>query len=175
MDADRTVGEIVASLEAQVAFHRERLAFHAEQEGKHREQRAEHEARLAEVSQHLAQFRAVATGAAEIAGRLGPAPRPLEIELGARPRLPRLIGRILRELAPEEPFGAARMTAEINRRFGPLLRKPATARLVSIALRRLAERGAIHPLRSGRPHREALYTRDRRQEPAEAPAAPASG
>jgi len=172
MSSDRTVGEIVASLEAQVAFHRERLAFHAEQEGKHREQRAEHEARLAEVSQHLAQFRAVATGAAEIAGRLGPAPRPLEIEIGARPRLPRLIERLLRDLAPEEPFGASRMAAEINRRFGPLLRRPARSSLVSIALRRMAKSGAIHPLRRGRSHQESLYTRDRPSlSTAEAPAA----
>jgi len=34
---NRSIGEVLASLEAQATLHRERKAFHAEHEGRHRD------------------------------------------------------------------------------------------------------------------------------------------
>jgi hypothetical protein len=50
--------------------------------------------------------------------------------------------------------------AEVNRRLGDLLRRPFELRQVSDVLRRFDRLGRIHLVRAGRPHWQALYTRE---------------
>jgi hypothetical protein len=51
------------------------------------------------------------------------------------------------------------VAAEVNRRFGKAFRRPADARLVSAALRRMAANGAIRLVQPGTSHREAVYSK----------------
>ena len=52
------------------------------------------------------------------------------------------------------------MTAEVNRRYGAHLRKPAGEEQVAIVLKRMADGGRLHKLRKGRPYHEAIYARE---------------
>lgn len=66
---------------------------------------------------------------------------------------------ILEDMPKGEVFGASHLAAEVNRRFGKALRKPANAQLVSAALRRLHANGLIQRVREGSGRTAALYTR----------------
>jgi hypothetical protein len=46
MSSKLSIAQVVAKLEARLAFHRQQEAFHAQQEVHHREQRAVHAAEL---------------------------------------------------------------------------------------------------------------------------------
>jgi hypothetical protein len=164
MSSTLSVVDVVARLQAQAAYHRERAAFHAQQEDLHREKRTGHEAELAGITQCLEAFQAAAAPALDLARR-PPVPvvesAPQDLDLGPKPSLSKLVGAVVRGFAPTERFGASAVAREIDRRFGAGLRKRADPRLVSIALRRLADAGRIHQVRRGRPHWEALYARER--------------
>ncbi|HSU83364.1 MAG TPA: hypothetical protein VLR69_13160 [Thermoanaerobaculia bacterium] len=156
-----SLSEIVGRLRTQIELHRRQEAFHAEQEALHRDRRAVHAAELEALTRNLAALEAAAATAVELASRPAPAlpaAEPLP-ELGKRLTLPRMIDRVLGEKAPGHPFGAAELTAEINRRFRNALRRPLSPRLVSIALRRMSAAGKLQDIRKGRPHYEALYSR----------------
>jgi hypothetical protein len=160
---DRSMAEVMAKLEAQAALHREREAFHAEQEAFHREQRAAHAAGLEEVLRRLEAFRAAAE-AVDLADREAtpPAAKSLpEKDLGtpSRPKLLRMLERILAERRMDEPVGPAALTGELNRRFGERLRRPVRAGHVTTALRRLEKKGLVRVVRKGGSHRETLYVR----------------
>jgi hypothetical protein len=151
------VADILASLERQIAFHREQAALHARQEELHRDQRTVHEAELEKRTKHFAALEAAAVPAAELAGP-APAPAPEEDEdLGSNLRLPKLISRILKSRPDGEPFGPTSMTAEVNRRFRNRLDQPADVRSVSAALRRMVQNGGLQLVREGRAYHEALY------------------
>lgn len=60
---------------------------------------------------------------------------------------------------PGETFGGASIAREVNQRYGKRLRRPAQARTVATALRRMAAAGRIRQVREGRARYEALYTR----------------
>jgi hypothetical protein len=135
-----SVAEILASLERQIAIHREQAALHARQEELHRDQRVVHEAELERMTKHFAALEEAAGPAAELA-RPAPAPAPDE-DVGSNLRLPALIARILKSRPEGEPFGPAFMTAEINRRFGSRLGQAADVRSVSAVMRPTAVRSA---------------------------------
>jgi hypothetical protein len=150
-----TVPQVLEALEAQMAHHREREAFHAAQEAAHREKRARHGAELERITRHHENLREsleVLEGIAAVRG-------PQSVERGGRPSLTRLVARAVEDLEPEHPFTAGELAAEVNRRFGDRLRKPAERKLVAIALRRMHERGLVRLVRQGRPHTEAVYAR----------------
>jgi len=70
-----------------------------------------------------------------------------------------MVELILAEKSQDERFGPLGLAKEVNRRFGNRLRRPVDARQISVVLRRLDRLGRIHLVRKGRPHWEALYSR----------------
>ena len=165
METNRSIGEVLASLETQAAFHREREAFHAGHEEHHREQRSAHAAELEEINRRLDSFRSAAAEALDFAGRPAApaAARSLkEEDLGSasRPKLSRMVELVVRGKGAGERFGSVDLSAEVNQRFGERLRDRVKPGDVSGVLRRLERKGRIHLLRRGRPHWEALYVRE---------------
>jgi hypothetical protein len=161
MSTSLTVQEILARLERQVAHHQEQAAVHEERERYHREQREEHVARAAEAVQRLEAFRAAASPAMELASRPAPAPvKELPLQRGRRPPVQQMVAAAVRAFESSEPFGATKVLQEIRRRHGQELQKMPEPDHVSIALQRLAKEGRIHQLRRGRPHHEAMYSRE---------------
>jgi len=175
VSAKLSLEEILARLEAQMAFHKEREAdhagqeiYHQEQEVFHREQRAHHAVELETITQHYEAFKVTAGPAAEIAGRavVAPPEPPAEEQApdevapqGMEARRSRLVARWVEELPAGEVFGPARAADEVNRRFGQHLPQPAGLRLASSALRRLCANGVLLVVQKGTAHREALYTK----------------
>jgi len=169
------VEQVLESLQAQMAFHKEQEAEHARQESwheeqalSHKEQRAVHAARHEEVARHYETFKASGVAAAEVAARDVVPPPPaipeeepaLEERLLANPFVRgRLVARWVKGLPAGEVFGAARTAAEVNRRFARDLAVPATFRQASAALRRLCNQGVIRLVRQGGAHQESLYTK----------------
>ena len=165
MKTNRSVGEILASLETQAAFHRERAAFHAGHEENHRKQRSGHEADLAEIERRLEAFRAAAAEALDFADRPAvavPEPDVKQKDLGSasRPKLGRMVTLLLEDKGASERFGPVGLAREVNERFGERLRRPVIAPQISIVLRRLQDQGKVHQVRPGRPHWEALYVKE---------------
>lgn len=165
---EQSIGEILARLEAQAAFHREREAFHAHHEAHHREHRTVHATELTEILRRLEAFRTAAAEAADFAARPEAATTPQSLakeDVGtpSRPKVHRMLEIVIADQGAE-PFGPAELTGEVNRRFGKRLRKPLKPGQVSAALRRLERKGLIHLVRPGRPHQESLYAREAPEE-----------
>jgi hypothetical protein len=163
MKTKRSIAEVLSSLEAQAAFHREREAFHAAEAAAHQEKQRAHAAELAEISRRLELFRSAAGEALELSDRSVPAgAQEPEEDIGpaSRPDIRRMVDLILKTKGAGERFGPATLTQEINLRFGGRLRRPVSAAYVSVLLRRLSERGRIHLVRRGKPHWEALYVQE---------------
>ena len=163
MPPELSMAMIVARLEAQIEFHRERQAFHAEQEAHHREQRAAHAAELETLSSSLTAYQAAATAAIELARRevaLPAVPPPVPSQdVGYNPSLTRMVKRIVEIKAPSDVFGPSVILQEVRRHYGDRLRRPATKKLVSIALRRMYVAGKLRLARQGQPHHETLYAK----------------
>ncbi len=149
-----TVPQILEALEAQIAHHREREAFHAGQETAHREQRARHAAELEGITRHYENLRESLGVIEGVVAR-----KPQSPDRGGRPSLTRFVGLAVADLEPDRHFTAGELAAEVDRRFGDRLKKPAERKLVAIALRRMHERGRLRLVRKGRPHTEAIYAR----------------
>ena len=163
MKTDRSIAEVLQSLEAQAAFHAERESFHAGQEESHREQRSAHAGKLQEIRLRLEAFRAAAAEALDLAEEPAiPAAVQEKADLGpaSRPNLTRMIDLILATKPPGEHFGPVTLCEEVNRHFGDRLRRPFKPGQVSVALRRFDRLGRIHQVRKGRPHWEAQYVRE---------------
>lgn len=157
-----SVPEIIASLEKQLALHREQEGTHAEREAFHRGQREAHAAEIEALSRRLDEFRAASAAAMDLALR-APAPAPVapakEEDYGpaSRPKVVKMVRRILTDLGPNRGVGASWIASEINRRFGDRLRKEVSMSQVSTILRRLQQKGEIRLQKDGRPHHEARY------------------
>jgi hypothetical protein len=158
-----SVAEILAHLEGQMAFHQQQKALHVEREAFHREQAAHHDAEFEVIARHYEAFKATAGAAAEIAARTAsPAPAaPPEDDLPpGRPVIrSRLVARVVANIPADYTFTASWLAAEVNRRFGKALRKPADARLAAAALRRMAANGTVRVAQPGTSHRETVYSR----------------
>ena len=149
-----TVPQILEALEAQIAHHREREAFHTGQETAHREQRARHAAELEGITRHYENLRQSLGAIEGVVAR-----KPQSPDRGGRPSLTLLVSLTLADLEPDRHFTASELAAEVDRRFGDRLKKPAERNLVAIALRRLHQRGRLRLVRKGRPHTEAVWFR----------------
>lgn len=164
MSSNLSIADVVARLEAQIAFHREREAYHDQREAFHREQRSVHTAELETLSRSLETFKAAAGSVADLAERpLPPRASSKEIEefdTGSRRGFSRMVARIVEGIEPNARFGSRWMTEEMDRRFGEVLRKPADPRMVSTALRRMKKKGLLRVARRGGPYRETLYVRE---------------
>lgn len=149
-----TVRQLLEAMESQMEHHREREAFHAGQEAAHREERARHAAELERIAGHYESLRESLVAIEGLA-----AARPQDLERGGRPSLTRLVHQAVADLEPDRPFTASELAAEVDRRFGDRLKKPAKRNLVGIVLRRMLDRGRLRLVSKGRPHTEAVYTR----------------
>lgn len=166
MSMNLSLAEIIANLEARIAFHRDQAALHTKQEEHHREQRTLHEAELQKVTEHCEALKAVAGPAAELAlptspGVVPPAAAPPgrpETAPGPPPNLTVLILQLLKAHPDGEPFGQTSMAAAIRQNFRDA-GQPLDPRSVSAALRRLLAKRHIHVVREGRPCHEALYAK----------------
>jgi hypothetical protein len=163
MSNQLSVAQVLANLEAQMAFHKEQGTHHAQQESFHREQQAVHAAEYEKVARHYEAFKATAETAAEIAARTAVQEPPHREEApprGGKPARPRqLVAQLIAELPPGETFAPSRIAAEVNRRHGRQLRKPLDTRMASTILRRLLAEGEIRVVEKGTSHQEALYSR----------------
>lgn len=155
-----SLADLLADLEAKVAHHRRQEGICAEQEALYRERRSFHAAELGRISQVYESLRTSAATAEEIAAQALPAEPPGE-DLGSpsRPKLTRMVVRVLEDKAPSARFGANEVTAEVNRRYAAHLHRPAEEAQVAIILKRMAENGRLQKLRKGRPYHQALYSR----------------
>ena len=163
MKAERRIADLLENLEAQLARHREREAFFAQQVAALEAQRAEHAGQREKLEAVLATFRQAADTASELVEdtmtKLAAQASPEDLGTARNPRIWRLVGKVIDTKGPSEPFGPRDVCTEVNRRFGNLLRRPLDARQVSAQLRRFERLGRIHRVRPGRPHWQALYTR----------------
>ena len=164
MGSNLSVDQMLGQLETKIAHHRERQAFHAQQEAFHRDQAALHAAELAMSVERFEAFSAAATAAGELLDRSRPgspkqAARDDNEDLGKGRPLSRMIARVLEDKRPDEVFGPAAVTAEINKRWGAKLRRRPDPRTVAATLRRWAVAGRIHRTREGRAHYESLYVK----------------
>lgn len=141
-------GEILELLSEQVTFHREQEAAHAAQEAFHREQRLRHAARVESAARQLERAQAAMAARANLPKEVPSAPAP-----PAPQKLSRIIASVVEAWPAGSPFGATQMAAEISRRLG----RRVTPREVSVKLRRLRDRGAIHAVREGQSHVESLF------------------
>ncbi|HKI00819.1 MAG TPA: hypothetical protein VKK31_02450 [Thermoanaerobaculia bacterium] len=165
MTSDLSMDAIVARLEEQIAFHRERESFHAQQGAYHQEHQSLHAAELAALSTSLEAFKTATAKAAELASRTVIPSADLEplagqaLDIGRKPSLTRMVQRVIESRPAGEAWGTAYITYEINRRYGDRLSRPVKPKMVSITLRRMAAAGKLRTVREGRPHHEALYGR----------------
>jgi len=169
MSSKLSVEEVLSNLEERAAFHRSQKALHAQQEAHHREQCAHHAAELEKVLQSLEAFRSVAATAVDLAQPLPsppePAPSAAEEPLPPPGRfmVSRLLRRVIESPSLPEPFGAAAVAAEANRRFKDRLPGPVSSRTASDVLRRMLAEGAIRLAQKGTARREGLYRRRSRE------------
>ena len=159
MSSELSLSQILANLEAKIASHREREAYHAEQEVFHREQRALQAAELATSLEHYEAFKAVAGPAAEIASSFAIALPAKAEEIPSTTVRSKLVSQVVASLPAGEVFSPSRISSEVNRRYGKHLRRPASARMVSNALRRLLAEGEVRLVQQGGPYHEALYAK----------------
>jgi len=156
------VSEIVASLESQLAFYREKEELHARHEAFHREQRTLYGTEREKIERNLEAFGAAAASALELAEKNLPRPSSDEggADLGsaANPRLGKMVELILADKGQDERFGPIGLAVEVNRRFGDRLRRLVNARQISVVLRRMQRLRRVNLVRKGRPHWEALYS-----------------
>lgn len=156
MSGRLSVVEILASLEAQIAEHRDKAASHGEQEAFHREQKELHTAELERLSQQYEAFKAAASTVEHIA-RMPQAKAADDRDLGSKPRLGKVLARVVDSWQAGIPFGPSAVAAEANRRFAGNLRHRIDGRAVSTFLRRRRDLGLLEEVREGRPFQEALY------------------
>ncbi len=159
MSRQLSVARILGELEERIEHHRRQEAHHAAQVALHQEQQARHAADLAVARERHATFLAAADAAGELVAR----PREERKVEGAMPEgkwavLSTLIARLIVAKGPLESFGAKGIAAEIEERWGDRLQRPVDPRTVAAKLRRLAQRGLIHRLRTGRAYHESLFS-----------------
>ena len=168
MSENLSIREILDRLTQRIATHREQEAHHARQEEHHREQKDFHASELEKAEKSLAAFEASAAdalGFVAVAADHRPRPEDEIEDLGpaSRPKIGRMVAKVLENLDPYQPFSPTAIARALNERFGNRLRRPADPRQVSFVLRRMHLQGRLFAARKGRPYLEALYSRQRRE------------
>ena len=166
MRQDMSILKLLSRLEEMVKHHESREAHHAEREAHHREQRAAHAAELQTARERLAACRAATEAAGELVDRfqIPAAETPVDdLPPGATILVSRLAARVIATKDPAETFNSTSVTREINQRYGKRLRRPAQARTVAAALRRMAADGRILFVEKSRGPLKASYSRKDRK------------
>jgi hypothetical protein len=163
MSKTLSVAQMLANLEARIAFHQERRSFHADRKAHHHEQLALHDAELEKTRERFEAFKIAAEAASDLAvpppALEGDRPSEEIAQFGNRPMVSRLVARVVDSQPEGEVFGARAIAVEVNSRYRDVLKKPVQSRTVSVVLRRLAISGRIRQTRPGKAVHEALYVR----------------
>lgn len=161
MSSKLSVAQVVANLEARLAFHQEQEALHAQQEVHHREERAVHAAETERVRARLETFKSAAESLEDLAEAPIPGQKP-RAELPdfgpGQPKATKVIRAVVESHVAGERFGANGIAAEVNQRHRDKLDAPMDGRTVSVVLRRMRSERKIHLVRPGKAHYEALYS-----------------
>ena len=161
--------DVIESLQRSLAFHRERERFHAEQQAHHGSQgklhgdeRARHAAEIESATRHLEELQGLATRLDEVMTQTRAVPPETDEQiLGRKPKLSKAMDRVLATWPLDVPFTATSLGAEIDRRYGALLRRSVDSRAIGSALRRRRDQGLLRQIREGRPFEEAQYQKVR--------------
>ena len=165
MNPNRSIAEVVADMEAQLAYHESQEAFHAEQEIYHREQRAVHQEAFGKVRERYELFKNAVAAVGDVvldrpaAAPSAAEPEKLAIDAGRPPTLAMLVTRLVEKKSGEERLTPSSITAELNERFAGKLPRAADGRAVSLCLRRLMDKGQLRLVRKGGAAHEAVYRR----------------
>jgi hypothetical protein len=157
--------ETIEGLQRSLAFHQSREKLHAEQQAHHesqaqthRDERARHAAEIEAITRNLEELRGIAERLGEVMTRSRSVPPATDEQiLGRRPNLSIAVDRLLATWPVDVPFTASSLAAEIQRRYGTILRRSVDIRAVGSALRRRRDKGLIREVREGRPYVEAEY------------------
>lgn len=165
MGSNPSLTEMIAQLEAKVAYHKEQEGLHTTQEAFHAEQKVVHQAEHQKALESLQALKAAGETAGEIlvdfkTSASAPAPLPENFRAGDWHWLSRLINAVVESKAPGETFGPTKVTREIQERWGSKLHQRVDRRSVSATLRFWAHAGRLRKVREGRAYYEALYTKD---------------
>ena len=160
MNPNLSIAQVLADLAAQIGSHEERETFHTGQEAFHRSQRELHQGELARLRQRYEGFKTAAQAAGEeVRQGVSFLPAQDDAEANRRSTLSKLVARLIEQKGEAEQFGPTVLAQEINDRHAKRLRKPARARSISVALRRLLADGRVRLVEEGRAFHEAVYTR----------------
>jgi hypothetical protein len=157
-----SVTQMLAELEAQVAYHQKQEAYHAGQEVHHREERARHAADLETAQARLESFRAAAESAGELVSQRreeaakAEAQKPAVPDTGKSQTLSRIIRTVIAAKPAQEVFGATSILRDLQARKGL---GEIDIRTVGATLRRLQANREIHLVQEGRAYHEAQYSR----------------
>lgn len=155
----KILGDVLGQLDQRIEFHRNKEDLHAAKVDFHQREKDTH---AAEVERLLAHREAV-TRASEATGHLKasvPALLLLEHEdfgLKSRPKLRKMVERLLQEQDAGTPIGAVTVARAINQLFGERIQGHVTPTQISAVLRRMARDGRLKIVRKGGSHRETLY------------------
>lgn len=157
--------EMIEGLQRSLAFHQDRERFHAEQQAHHASQeklhgdeRVGHATEVETTTRHLEELRGMAERLGEVITRSRVVPPETDEQiLGRNPNLSKAMDRVLTTWPPDVPFTATTLAAEIQRRYGTILRRTVDIRAIGSALRRRRDQGLLHEVREGRPFEEAQY------------------
>ena len=163
--------ELIEGLKRTVAFHQDRIAFHTQQEEHHAqhlklhsEERARHSTEMEAAARHLEELQSLAERLGDVVSRSRSAvvpPATDEQTLGRRPKVSKALDQVLAMWPQELPFTATTLAEEVSRRYGALLRRAVSPRVVASALRRRRNEGMVEEIRAGRPFLEAQYRKRR--------------
>ena len=156
--------ETIEGLQRSLAYHQSREKLHAEQQAHHAsqerihgEERARHALEIESITRHLEELQGIAERIGEAITRSSIPSETDEQVLGRNPNLSKAVDRLLATWPADVPFTATTLAAEIQRRYGTILRRSIDIRAVGSALRRRRDKGQLREVREGRPFEEAQY------------------
>jgi hypothetical protein len=110
------------------------------------------------ATRHLEELQEIAERLHEVVKRTQAVlPETDEQILGRKPKLSKAMDRVLVIWPLDVSFTATSLAAEIQRRYGAVLRRPVSIRAIAAALRRRRDQGILQEVREGRPFEEAEY------------------
>lgn len=158
------VAEMLARLEAKIAYHKEKGERHAREEAVQAEQRALHEGEHRKAVEQYEVLKSVSAAVGELIADVRLPPRypavlPEKVTRGKGHWIADLLERVIETKAPGEVFCATSLIGEIREIWGSKLRHPIDPRSAATTLRRWAAYGVLDVVRKGRTHHEGLYTK----------------
>jgi hypothetical protein len=155
----KILGDVLGQLDQRLEFHRKKAELHTAKVDFHQREKEGHVAEVERLTAH----REAVTRASEATGHLKasvPALLILEHEdfgLKSRPKISKMVERLLQEQEAGTPIGSATVTRALNQLFADRIQGRFTPKQVAAVLRRMALDGRLKIVRKGGSHRETLY------------------